>query len=109
VTSIIIAALIIMAVYVGTRRLSGLQTLAVIAIVLLGIVLTIFPNLSTDLARRLNVGRGTDLVFYFALLAGMFVASNFYFRFKRTEAILVALVRQSAIDHAEAPAVMSDA
>jgi len=98
--SIIIAALIVVAVYVGTKRLSGLQTAGVIAITLAGIILAIFPGLATQVATFLHVGRGTDLILYLAVLAGLFVASNFYFRFKRQEAILIGLARQSAIDHA---------
>ncbi len=100
--SIIIAALIVIAVYVGTKRLSGLQTAGVIAITIAGIMLAIFPGLATQVATFLHVGRGTDLILYLAVLAGLFVASNFYFRFKRQEAILIALARQSAIDHAHA-------
>ncbi|HLY02468.1 MAG TPA: DUF2304 domain-containing protein [Candidatus Cybelea sp.] len=100
--SIIIAALIVIAVYVGTKRLSGLQTVGVIAITIAGVVLAIFPGLATQVATFLHVGRGTDLLLYLAVLAGLFVASNFYFRFKRQEAILIALARQSAIDHAHA-------
>lgn len=101
--SIIIAALIVIAVYVGTKRLSGFQTLAVIFLTLIGIVLAVFPGLSSQVAAFLHVGRGTDLIFYFAVLAGLFIASNFYFRFKRQEEMLIALTRQSAIDHAQAP------
>jgi hypothetical protein len=51
-------------------------------------------------ADYLHVGRGADLIFYLALLAGLFVVSNFYLRFKRHEQALIALARQSAIDHA---------
>jgi len=103
VASVIIASLIVIAVYVGTKRLSGLQTLAVIAFTLIGILLAVFPQLSSQVAAFLHVGRGTDLIFYLAVLAGLFIASNFYFRFKRQEEMLVALTRQSAIDHAQAP------
>jgi hypothetical protein len=103
VASIIIASLVIIALYVGTKRLSGLQTLGVIALTLAGIVLVVFPELSTRVANFLHVGRGTDLIFYLAVLAGLFVASNFYFRFKRQEAALIELARRSAIDHARPP------
>jgi small membrane protein len=101
--SIIIASLIAIAVYAGTKRLSGLQTAGVIAITIAGVLLAIFPALSTEVAMVLHVGRGTDLIFYVAVLAGLFVASNFYFRFKRHEEMLIALARQSAVDHAQAP------
>ncbi|HEV3090256.1 MAG TPA: DUF2304 domain-containing protein [Candidatus Cybelea sp.] len=103
-TSIIIAALIVIAAYIGTKRLSGVQTAGVIAIILAGIVLAIFPGLSSRVAAVLHVGRGTDLIFYFAILAGLFIASNFYFRFKRQEEMLITLARQSALDHAQVPA-----
>lgn len=102
-TSLIIATLILIAIYVGTKRLSGLQTIAVIGVLVLGIVLAIFPGFATTVALALHVGRGTDLIFYLAVLAGLFVASNFYFRFKRQEEMLIALTRQSALDHAQSP------
>jgi hypothetical protein len=38
-----------------------------------------------------------------AVLAGFFVTSNFYFRFRRHEEALIALTRQSAIDNAKPP------
>lgn len=101
--SVIIASLIIIAVYIGTKRLSGLQTMGVVAITLVGILLAVFPGFSSRVAGWLHVGRGTDLIFYLALLAGIFIASNFYFRFKRQEEMLIALTRQSAIDHAQPP------
>jgi len=101
--SIIIASLIVIAVYAGTKRLSGLQMAGVIALTVAGVLLAIFPALSTQVALILHVGRGTDLIFYLAVLAGLFVVSNFYFRFKRQEEMLIALARQSAIDHAQVP------
>jgi hypothetical protein len=103
VTPIIVATLIILALYVGTKRLSGLQLFGVVMLAIVGIVLAIFPGLSSVVAAYLHVGRGTDLIFYFAILAGLFVASNFYFRFKRHEDALISLARRSAIDHASEP------
>ena len=101
--SVIIASLVILALYIGTKRLSGAETLVIFAIAVAGIVLAIFPGLSTRVANVLHVGRGTDLVFYFAVLAGLFVASNFYFRFKKHEEALIALARQNAIERAQEP------
>lgn len=104
-TSVVIACLIVIAVYVGTKRLSGVQTVGVIAVTVVGVLLAIFPNLSSRVAAVLHVGRGTDLIFYVAILAGLFIASNFYFRFKRQEEMLIALARRSALDHAQQPSV----
>lgn len=100
---IIIIGLLLIAVYAGTKRLSGLQILGVVALTFVGIGFVVFPSVSTRVANSLGVGRGTDLIFYLAVLGGLFVASSFYFRFKRHEQTLIALVRQSAIDHAHGP------
>lgn len=100
---IIVISLVLIALYAGTKRLSGLQLLGVAAFVLLGTLLVVFPNISTRIANVLGVGRGTDLVFYLAVLAGIFVASNYYFRFKRHEEALIALARQNAIANAREP------
>lgn len=101
--SIIIASLVLIALYLGTKRLSGLEALGVAILTIVGIVFVIFPALSTRVANFLHVGRGTDLIFYLAVLAGMFVASSFYVRFKRHEAALITLARQNAINTAYVP------
>jgi len=101
---IIIIGLVLIALYAGTKRLSGFQILGVVVLALVGIGLVAFPGASTRVANFLGVGRGTDLILYVAVLGGLFVASNFYFRFKRQEEALIALARQSAIDHAHEPA-----
>jgi small membrane protein len=103
VAPVIIISLVLLALYAGTKRLSGWQILGVVALTVIGTVFVIFPWVSTRVANSLGVGRGTDLIFYLAVLAGLFIASGFYFRFKRHEQILIALTRQSAIDHAQEP------
>jgi hypothetical protein len=100
---IIVVSLVILALYAGTKRLSGLQMLGVVTLAVVGIVLAVFPTLSSIVASFLHVGRGTDLIFYLAVLGGLFVASNFYFRFKRHEEALIALTRQNAIERAQQP------
>jgi small membrane protein len=101
---IIIIALVLLAAYAGTKRLSGFQILIVASVTMCGILLVVFPNASTRVANLLGIGRGTDLILYLAVIGGLFIASNFYFRFKRQEAALIALARQSAIEHAHEPA-----
>lgn len=66
-----------------------------------GAVLVLVPDLSTKIARRLGVGRGVDLLFYFSLLVGIFVFLLLYARSRRTERRITALVRASAIRDAE--------
>ena len=48
---IIIVALVLLAVYAGTKRLSGLQILLIVALTVVGILLVVFPN---DEGRRIK-------------------------------------------------------
>ncbi len=95
--SILLFAIIVLGTYVASHRLSGLQLLVAIVMLGSGIGLVVFPNAATYVAARLNVGRGTDLVTYLAIVGGLFVAANFYFRFKRQEQQMIEVVRELAI------------
>lgn len=98
--SILLFAIIVFGMYVASHRLSGGQLLAAIALLAAGITFVVWPSAATFVAVRLNVGRGSDLVTYFAIVGGLFVTANFYFRFKRQEQQLVAVVRELAIRNA---------
>jgi hypothetical protein len=101
IVSILSLAVLVITAYVASHRLSGFQTLLIVSIGALGILLVAVPQLSTIIALKLGVGRGTDLLLYFAIVAGLFVASHFFFRFKRQEAQLIAVVRALALSDAE--------
>lgn len=84
--------------YIGSRKqLSKLQFAFVVAFFAAGALGVIFRDLSTQIAAFFDVGRGADLLLYFAVLCGVLIAANFYFRFKQTERVLAELVRQIAI------------
>jgi len=103
IVSLLLLCIIVLGTYVASHRLNGVQLLGVLAFLALGILLVVFPNVASWFAARLNVGRGTDLVTYLAIVGGLFVAANFYFRFKRQEKQLVAVVRELALLGARAP------
>lgn len=103
IASLLIALLVVIALYVGSQRLNGIESLVAIASFLLGAALIVFPWLASDLALRLNVGRGTDLVLYVAVLLNIFIVANFYFRFKRDEKVLIQLVRAMALQSPRIP------
>ena len=84
--------------YIGSHRsLSRLQLLFVAAFFGCGALMVVSPDLTGRIAAALNVGRGADLLLYFAVLCGVLVAANFYFRFKQNERLLTAIVRQLAM------------
>jgi hypothetical protein len=97
IASALLLLLIVLALYVGSHKLTGSQTLLAIAVFSCGVLLLIFPTFAEKLALVLNVGRGADVIIYFAIVSGMFISANFYFRFKRDEQQIIALVRAVAM------------
>ena len=61
------------------------------------------PELTADVARALGIGRGTDLVLYFAILGMVFGFFAVYVRLRRIESDMTKLVRELAIRSAREP------
>jgi hypothetical protein len=97
IVSLLIAALIVLALYVGSHRLSGGTTALMLGLAILGGVLVVFPGVTSRVATWLGVGRGTDLLLYFAIVAGLFVCANLYFRIKKQEQRIAELSRAVAL------------
>jgi small membrane protein len=66
-------------------------------------VLIARPELTAIVARALGIGRGTDLVFYVAILAMGFGFFTTYVRLRRIEGNMTKLVRELALRSAEVP------
>jgi small membrane protein len=66
-----------------------------------GAVIIYDPQIATRAARYLGIGRGSDLVFYLAILAGMTMSLYFYSRYRRLEIMLTELVRRDALARPE--------
>jgi hypothetical protein len=97
IVSVLLAALLLIGLYVASHRVGGVQAIVALAVLACGIVLVVFPGLTSAIASTLNVGRGTDLLLYFAVICGLFLAAHFYFRFKRQDATMTELVRAIAL------------
>jgi hypothetical protein len=63
------------------------------------------PELTATIAKALGIGRGTDLVLYFAILFMIFGFFAVYVRLRRVESDLTKIVRELAIRSAEEPVV----
>ena len=68
---------------------------------LTGAVLIAAPTVSVVLARWLGIGRGSDLIFYVAIIAGVASVLYFHSRYRKLEILVTELVRRYAIEHAE--------
>lgn len=103
IVSILLLSIIVLGTYVASHKLNGVQLLFVLAFLGAGVLLVVFPSAASWVAAKLNVGRGVDLIMYLSIVAGLFTAANFYFRFKRQEQQLIAVVRRLAILDARGP------
>jgi hypothetical protein len=82
-------------------QLAARQGLAWGTIWSLAAVLIAFPKAASVAARWLGIGRGSDLVFYAAVLAGVAACLYFYQRFRRLEVLCTELLRRESLRHAE--------
>ena len=58
------------------------------------------PTFLSTVARWLGIGRGADLVLYFAVLAGLGIVLYYYGRFRRLEVLVTGLIRREALESA---------
>ena len=61
----------------------------------------LWPNITTFVANRLGVGRGTDLVLYLGAVFGLYAFQKLYVRTRHLENMITHVVRRQAIDTAE--------
>ena len=74
---------------------------SLILIALAGIFFVINPDFTTSLAHKLNVGRGTDLLFYLCAVAGFISLLILYSKLRRIEATQTQIIQNAAIDNAK--------
>src|SRR3954452_15118648 len=68
---------------------------------LVAIAFTMFPDATTTVARLFGVGRGTDLILYLLVFAGIHSFLLLCIRLRRLERKLTAGIRELAIAQAE--------
>ena len=85
--------------HLRSGRLSKSQGVFWISLWVLCAVLIALPNSTTVIARWLGIGRGSDLVFYLAILGGLWACLHFYRRFRRLEMMLTELIRREAMEN----------
>lgn len=62
-----------------------------------GIIITIFPNISSKIANLLGVGRGVDLIFYISIVFGLLGFIVLYSKYRKMEIMLTELIRKESI------------
>jgi len=98
---LIIPLLFVILLFVLQLRNRTTYRFTLILIALAGIVFVIYPDLTTTLAHKINVGRGTDLVFYFCALAGFIAMIILYSKLRGIELIQTRIIQNMAVDSAQ--------
>lgn len=101
---VLIAALIGFSLYaLSQRRRAAPLANAMMAISLLGILLVLFPALTSDVAHAVGVGRGTDLVLYCFILITIMAIGNIHLRLRAASEQTTELARAVALLSAQPP------
>jgi Uncharacterized conserved protein len=94
---VLIAALV---GYVFTVRSMFTDRLAMLVVAAAGCILVAWPGLSTDVARAIGIGRGTDLVLYLFVVFCLFRFVSTAAGMRRLEERLTRVVRDAALHNA---------
>jgi hypothetical protein len=98
---ILITGVAFIAVYFFIRlRNSLFDIILLLSLIAAAIVFILFPETTNNLAHKLGVGRGADLVFYTSIIIFWFVILKLYARIRKLEQIITQVVRKDALDDA---------
>lgn len=102
VATFVLFALIVIIPSKGSRHLA-VRRLALLAVLALGILTVIFPDITSELAEAVGVARGTDLVLY--ALVVVFVGNSIFTaaKFRHHERDITRLARSLALAEAPSP------
>lgn len=101
---LLIAGVIVTMLFYIVRLRSAIFDLIILLIFSgLAIFFILFPDYTNDIANKMGVGRGADLLFYICIFFFFFVVLKLFARIRRLETTLTDLVRQQAIKEAISP------
>jgi hypothetical protein len=82
------------------RSMPRFAAAVIVAVLTGGIVFSVKPDLTTAIAHRLGIARGTDLLLYILVLAVLYGFIAIYLKLRRVRRELTLLVREIAIREA---------
>src|SRR5204862_7142462 len=100
ITFCVVQAVLSLRRYLKTRHITAV---AFLGAWLAAIALIANPNVSTQMANAVGIGRGVDFVTYFLLIVFLWGHYQHYLRYKRVEHEVTLLVRELAIAQVARP------
>jgi len=85
------------------RNKMPFHIVTVFALLGAGVVAIVFPEMTSEVAQLVGVGRGADLITYISLVAVLFVLVHYYGKFVELQRNVTQLARELAILRAEQP------
>jgi hypothetical protein len=99
---VLLAIILVMALHAVSQKARGaigsIQMGVWLAVWIAGAAVVLFPDLTTRLANRLNVGRGADLVIYVAIPVLFYTTFRLLIRTERLNRELTEVTRALAIE-----------
>jgi small membrane protein len=96
---LIAAAIVAFALYVFRMRSVLWDRIIYAGLIVGGIALAMYPDLSTVVANQIGIGRGADLILYVFVLLGLFHYVSVSAELRRVEREITAVVRHIAIEN----------
>lgn len=90
-----------------TKRRPAFVTAVVIAVSASGLLFVWRPEFTTDIATRVGIGRGADMIIYSWLVISYALILNQQVRLRKNHEMMTVLAREVAIANAQRPAVSS--
>ena len=81
----------------GRARTKAYKKLALLIFVVISVITILFPDLLSEVAKVLGIGRGADLLLYGLALAVLFQMLNNYLKDKEASHTITQLARRLAI------------
>ena len=99
---ILITGLVFIGAYFIVRlRKRILDIVILLGMIIGGIVLVIWPDITNQLAADIGVGRGADMIFYLSILIFWFIIMKLYVKIRKLEQQFTELVRNQALQQAK--------
>ena len=98
---LIIPLLLLILLFVLKMQNRIVYRFSLIMIAVAGIFFVVNPDFTTTLAHELNVGRGTDLLFYLCAVAGFISVLMLYSKLRKLEATQTQIIQNAAVENAK--------
>ena len=94
---ILVALIVAVVIYMFTVRSVSRDRTFMLLLAAAGCLLVVWPGLSTDVAKAVGIGRGTDLLFYLFVVFCLFRFVSTAAEIRRLNDRLTLMVRESAL------------